>query len=388
MPAGGTFLGQTFNLTATDATTQFLNRTIFNFNNDAVTETIARTVDDRRINVTKSINQPSMVYNGYIHNMNQNGAGTLGGLVGIRSQFGGTGTGAVTSVVSFLGNGSFSNTYAITSYTGLDLQNTPINSVTNSRGIVIGELYGSAISRAIDSNVSSGTNKYNIYAQGTAANYFAGNIGIGASSPTAFLNLKAGLSTASNAPLKFTAGTNLTTAEAGAVEFDGTNWYGSPTAGNRKTFAFLESPTFTGTPTAPTATAGTNTTQIATTAFVQSAVSSGTYTPTLTNTTNITSSAVTNVSYIRVGNVVTVTVGIQITPTTTALGTILNFTFPFARATTSSINIGNANLSTGSGVFTSANIFSFLTTGGYISFNAVSTTTHVGTIQFQYNVLD
>lgn len=38
--------------------------------------------------------------------------------------------------------------------------------------------------------------------------------------------------------------------------------------------ADLASPTFTGTPAAPTATAGTNTTQIATTAFVQAAVSS------------------------------------------------------------------------------------------------------------------
>ena len=40
------------------------------------------------------------------------------------------------------------------------------------------------------------------------------------------------------------------------------------------TYAKLASPTFTGTPKAPTATAGTNTTQIATTAFVASAVSS------------------------------------------------------------------------------------------------------------------
>jgi len=36
----------------------------------------------------------------------------------------------------------------------------------------------------------------------------------------------------------------------------------------------IDSPTFTGTPTAPTASSGTNTTQIATTAFVTTAVSS------------------------------------------------------------------------------------------------------------------
>jgi len=41
-----------------------------------------------------------------------------------------------------------------------------------------------------------------------------------------------------------------------------------------KILAPLESPILTGIPTAPTASAGTNTTQIATTAFVQNAVSS------------------------------------------------------------------------------------------------------------------
>lgn len=42
-------------------------------------------------------------------------------------------------------------------------------------------------------------------------------------------------------------------------------------------YALLASPTFTGTPAAPTATAGTNTTQIATTAFVNTAVTGGSY---------------------------------------------------------------------------------------------------------------
>ena len=46
-------------------------------------------------------------------------------------------------------------------------------------------------------------------------------LGIGVGSPTAMLHLKAGTATASTAPLKFNSGTNLTTAEAGAVEFDG-----------------------------------------------------------------------------------------------------------------------------------------------------------------------
>lgn len=48
--------------------------------------------------------------------------------------------------------------------------------------------------------------------------------------------------------------------------------------------ADLASPTFTGTPAAPTATAGTNTTQVATTAFVKSAVDTAVGTGTITST--------------------------------------------------------------------------------------------------------
>jgi hypothetical protein len=58
----------------------------------------------------------------------------------------------------------------------------------------------------------------------------AGLIGIGTTSPTAILHLKAGTASANTAPLKFTAGTNLTTPEAGAMEFDGTNLYFTPSA--------------------------------------------------------------------------------------------------------------------------------------------------------------
>ncbi len=55
-----------------------------------------------------------------------------------------------------------------------------------------------------------------------------GNVGIGTGgvgTATALLNIKAGTATAGTAPLKFTAGTNLTTPENGAMEFDGTHLY-------------------------------------------------------------------------------------------------------------------------------------------------------------------
>ena len=53
----------------------------------------------------------------------------------------------------------------------------------------------------------------------------AGQIGIGVTAPTAALHLKAGTATASTAPLKFTSGTLLTTPEAGAVEFTGSDYW-------------------------------------------------------------------------------------------------------------------------------------------------------------------
>jgi hypothetical protein len=58
----------------------------------------------------------------------------------------------------------------------------------------------------------------------------SGNVGIGTTSPTAALHLKAGTASAGTAPLKFTAGTNLTTPEAGAVEFNGTDLYFTPSS--------------------------------------------------------------------------------------------------------------------------------------------------------------
>lgn len=56
----------------------------------------------------------------------------------------------------------------------------------------------------------------------------SGNVGIGNNAPTAVLHLKAGTASASTAPLKFSSGTNLTNPEAGVVEFDGTNFYITP----------------------------------------------------------------------------------------------------------------------------------------------------------------
>lgn len=50
-------------------------------------------------------------------------------------------------------------------------------------------------------------------------------LGIGTTGPSARLNLPAGTATASTAPLKFTSGTNLSSIEDGAMEYNGTHLY-------------------------------------------------------------------------------------------------------------------------------------------------------------------
>lgn len=58
----------------------------------------------------------------------------------------------------------------------------------------------------------------------------SGRAGFGVSTPTAVLHLKAGTASANTGPLKFTSGTNLTTPEAGAIEYDGTEFYATPSS--------------------------------------------------------------------------------------------------------------------------------------------------------------
>ena len=108
---------------------------------------------------------------------------------------------------------------------------------TGSTNILIGTY--------VDATSATASNELNI--GGTIyGNLSTDSIRIGAATPTARLHLPAGTITASTAPLKFTSGPLLTTAEAGAVEFLTDAFYGTITTGAaRKTFAFLESPSFT-----------------------------------------------------------------------------------------------------------------------------------------------
>lgn len=72
---------------------------------------------------------------------------------------------------------------------------------------------------------------------------FNGNLGIGVSSPTAVLHLKAGTATANTAPLKFNSGTSLTSAEAGAMEFTTDDLFFTITTGTARKRLLMADPT-------------------------------------------------------------------------------------------------------------------------------------------------
>ena len=120
--------------------------------------------------------------------------------------------------------------------------NTAIGNNTG-RGIVTGTgntILGAGVTglaAALTNNIILANGTGAIKAQNDGTNWnFTGNLGIGVPSPTAYLNIKAGTATAGTAPIKLTAGTNLTAPEAGAIEYDGTNLYFTPSA-TRETIA-------------------------------------------------------------------------------------------------------------------------------------------------------
>jgi len=89
----------------------------------------------------------------------------------------------------------------------------------------------------------------------------------------------------------------------------------------------------------------TSSTTVTSPAATDGNIFSGTYTPTLTNTTNVASSTASAAQYMRVGNVVTVSGQVTIDPTTAATNTTLNMSLPIASAISSSRQLGGSGSS-------------------------------------------
>lgn len=163
----------------------------------------------------------------------KSGAGTAGQITGMQGFASNSGTGAITLLAGAIINIQTTGASAIATGAALTIAGLTCSAgtITNHYAIKIDSPLmsgGGAITTNyglfINSQTGAGiTTTYALYVAGSQS-YFGGNVGLGQASPTAVLHLKAGTATASTAPLKFTAGINLTTLEIGAMEFvdDGT----------------------------------------------------------------------------------------------------------------------------------------------------------------------
>lgn len=108
---------------------------------------------------------------------------------------------------------------------------------TGSHNIAIGSYSevsdGTANGQLNIGNVLYGTGIYQVKTASSVPTA-DGRIGIGVTAPTARLQLAAGSATAGTAPLKLTAGPTVDTAEAGAIEYDGSHLYFTATNGGTR----------------------------------------------------------------------------------------------------------------------------------------------------------
>ncbi len=107
-------------------------------------------------------------------------------------------------------------------HTGTSIANAASSEFQNTAGGTVG---GKLITSAAGTYLLSGATSTNIGLGLTPGGIRVGPISGIHTAATAYLHLPAGTATASTGPLKFTSGTNLTTPENGAVEYDGTNYF-------------------------------------------------------------------------------------------------------------------------------------------------------------------
>jgi hypothetical protein len=113
-----------------------------------------------------------------------------------------------------------------------DVLTVPVVDASSDTTMFLG-LFGSAtgnLAPMTDSGIiyNANTKTLELVSSGTSPNYLGNSLGLGVASPTAVVHIKAGTATAGTAPIKLTAGTNLTTPESGTFEYDGTNLYFTP----------------------------------------------------------------------------------------------------------------------------------------------------------------
>ena len=257
-------------------------------------------------------------------------------------------------------------------------------SFKNASGVVLGSVYGDNGNSLLAVSAGGTTEPITFSTNGGEKMRIAatGNVGIGTTTPTAYLNIKAGTATANTEPLQLTVGVLNTTAVSGALETDASNnLYYTPATATRGiiplgtaantllftttgatnvtlptsgTLATLGSPTFTGTVTIPSPfTLGS--TSVTTTGTQFNYLSSA------TGTTGTTSS---NLVFSNSPTLVTPNLGTPSTLVGTNIsGTASNLT---AGNVTTNANLTGAVTSSGNatslGSFSSANLLAALST--------------------------
>lgn len=197
--------------------------------------------------------------------------------------------------------------------------------------------------------------------------------------PSAALHLGNVITTAGSAPLKFflTGAALLTTAEAGAVEaISDKIHYTITTGAARKEFTLNDAALTSGT--VPVATTNGRLTD-------GLIISSGTYTPTLTNVTNITASTAYACQYLRVGNTVTVSGKVDIDVTLGAASE-LGMSLPIASAFTVEENLGGTGSSAAAASLVSAIRADATNDRAALVFTAVSLTNDSYFFEFTYQI--
>jgi hypothetical protein len=168
--------------------------------------------------------------------------------------------------VSFNGSANVTITAAASTLTGTTLASNVVNSSLTSLGTIgTGVWQGTPIAAAYVGSLSA------VYLP-LAGGALSGNLSLGGNQITnvAGITSEHFSLTDSSGAFIFATGGELTDGGSGAIVINGTS---ISSGGVISGYATLASPAFTGVPAAPTATGGTNTTQLATCAFVHSAVS-------------------------------------------------------------------------------------------------------------------
>lgn len=115
-------------------------------------------------------------------------------------------------------------------------------------------------------------------------------------------------------------------------------------------------------------------------------ITSGTYTPTLTNVTNLDASSVTLCQYMRVGNTVTVSGKITVDPTAT--GTVqLRLTLPIASALTQSFQVAGTAAASGIAGQVAAILGDAANDEGFLQFVTTDVTSQAMYFSFTYQIL-